>query len=364
MPHHDWKPLFAACLLAAIAAWHEAGADELFSRPIPNHSMSEVTAEEGGSVAADADNSFESEPLNSGYVIWDGHYIAPPYSITKRGDQVFLNERSLPRSTPLVRPMGHGRRGPRGNSPSFAEIVQHTLERNGLLLVESDNTHLIRDDGAPLVLQALLSDSDRAAKVADLTQAGLNGAGFSPRVQWAAVVDSFVPDEGLRDRFKRESVVVDSATSDNQSPVSLSKRTVRYGMTVTGMILGVLAFGMLLQHQPHVRGARGEVDNQGEGFQLLPRYVLLVLLFAVFDLACTLFASEAGGLLELNPIGSTTMHDPFAVGGLKILATLGSAGILLTLRQYRLAQVASWWLCLVCVFLTLRWVTFNSMFLA
>jgi hypothetical protein len=50
--------------------------------------------------------------------------------------------------------------------------------------------------------------------------------------------------------------------------------------------------------------------------------------------------------------------------GLKVAMTMLSAWILYHLRPYRIAQVTSWWLCLVCVMLTFRWVMFNSMFLA
>jgi hypothetical protein len=129
------------------------------------------------------------------------------------------------------------------------------------------------------------------------------------------------------------------------------------------MGLGVLGFGMLLQHRPHARCVRGAVDGDGEGFQMLPCYVVLLVLFAGFDLGCTMFANQGGGLMELNPLGNGFMDKPVALIGLKMSATLVSALILFQLRPYRIAQVASWWLCLVCVMLTLRWVMFNSMFL-
>jgi hypothetical protein len=173
---------------------------------------------------------------------------------------------------------------------------------------------------------------------------------------------SFVPDESLIER--RPPQAFDPPAPLTLAASLMSGRTVQYGMTVVGMALGVLGFGMILQHRPHVRGAGGKIDGEGEGFQMLPWYVVLLVVFAGFDLACTLLASQSGGLLELNPIGSSLLERPMALTGVKSFATLVSAGILITLRPYRIAQVASWWLCLVFVMLTLRWVVFSSMFLA
>ena len=48
-------------------------------------------------------------------------------------------------------------------------------------------------------------------------------------------------------------------------------------------------------------------------------------------------------------------------GGVVLVAI--AVGVLLALRQYRGAQVASWWLCLVCTILAFRWATYSSMFL-
>ena len=135
-------------------------------------------------------------------------------------------------------------------------------------------------------------------------------------------------------------------------------------MTVMGMGLGVFGFGMLLQHRPHIQSPRGSQDGSGEGFQFLPWYMVLVVVFAMFDLLCTLFANGTGGLLELNPLGNSLLGTPLVLVLVKIAATVASAWILFHLRPYRIAQVTSWWLCLVGVMLTLRWVIFNSMFLA
>ena len=95
---------------------------------------------------------------------------------------------------------------------------------------------------------------------------------------------------------------------------------------------------------------------------VIPNVVLLVLL-GVLDLAFTLAAEQGGGFLELNPLGSRLAASPVVLAAFKIASLLGACFILVMLRKYRGAQVASWWLCLVCTILTFRWLTYNSIFL-
>jgi len=67
---------------------------------------------------------------------------------------------------------------------------------------------------------------------------------------------------------------------------------------------------------------------------------------------------------ELNPLASRLISDPEALVAFKVVATLLGCGVLFALRRHSRAQLASWWMCLVCTMLTFRWLMFNSMFIA
>ena len=56
--------------------------------------------------------------------------------------------------------------------------------------------------------------------------------------------------------------------------------------------------------------------------------------------------------------------SPLLLVLLKVASLLVACSILLTLRRYRGAQLASWWLCLLGAMLMFRWLTYNSLFLS
>jgi hypothetical protein len=250
----------------------------------------------------------------------------------------------------------------RSSGQASVTTLQRTLDDDGLILVDRQQTHLLNGADADIALEVLLSETDQHSASVRIASCFNDEEMAGSAVDWQHVVDSFVCDELLVER--RPIQTFDSVEVSTNAETVLTARTFHYGMTLAGMALGVYGFGMILQHRPHVRRSGACIDGDGEGFQMLPVYVLLLVVFAGFDLVCTLFTSQSGGLLELNPIGSSLLNRPIALTGLKVLATIVTAGILILLRPYRVAQVTSWWLCLALVMLTLRWVVFSSMFLA
>ncbi|MGE3777498.1 MAG: hypothetical protein AB7F89_09965, partial [Pirellulaceae bacterium] len=340
---------------------------------------------------APPERSIDLEHVERGSVVWDGTYLRPPYAVTEDGEEICLNGRQLPPLSELSlqshtprflgrRPdpsatradgdeqdsVGDRRRGSRPlvngdlhHLPARATTVGRALDRGGLVLVHHDVTYLLHHDDAHYVLCALRAEPDASVVGESLQHYFQSPRRAGTDVNWPQVAASFASRDALQHLFP----AIPLAEPDTALPFGVTTRAFRYGMTLLGMGLGVFGFGMLLQHRPHVRCARDAQDGLGEGFQLLPCYVILVVVFAAFDLACTMFADSSGGLLELNPLGNSLLSSPLTLVATKSLATLGSATILFRLRPYRIAQVTAWWLCLICVMLTFRWVVFNSMFM-
>ncbi len=67
-------------------------------------------------------------------------------------------------------------------------------------------------------------------------------------------------------------------------------------------------------------------------------------------------------MTELNPMGREFIQDPALLGVFKFVMTGIGVGLLFVLKQHRIAQTAAWWACMILTLLTMRWLTFNSMF--
>jgi hypothetical protein len=65
-----------------------------------------------------------------------------------------------------------------------------------------------------------------------------------------------------------------------------------------------------------------------------------------------------------RPIRNRFFGDRVAANLGRFPDLLTACSILLALRRYRGAQVASWWLCLLGAMLMFRWLTYNSLFLS
>lgn len=348
------------------------------------------------------------EPLLDGFVIIKGEYVPPPYVVGTRGDELFLNGQPINTERLRMRHWGRrfhwGWRGPgadrgedapprrdregqrsesappqRGenNPPTETEELQtpvpsrpyidysvyleRRLQEDGLLIVFNDGMATFPRNGFELpVLKALVSDEPSDAKVQALMRIHseqINSA------RWRELVDTFRPTADLKKRVEELDKARVVAYPRPTQTRSLSNY-VQYGITVTGIVLGVLAFGTLLMHRPNSRAAWREVDSAGDSIPMVVRNVVLVAILSFFDLTCTLLAQSSIGFAEINPLGSHLLDSPLLLAGFKVTSLLLGCGILLALRRYRGAQIASWWLCLVCTILTFRWATYGTLFIA
>lgn len=132
-----------------------------------------------------------------------------------------------------------------------------------------------------------------------------------------------------------------------------------YPLTMVGMLLGVLAFGHILKWT-----ARMVADDAGSQQPTHTRCVeialLLMLAMSVLDLLWTAIAYRAGVMREINPLAAQLVASPIHLIAFKVAATGAGGAILFIWRRRTQIQQATWWMCLVCVLLTFRWVVFDS----
>ena len=125
------------------------------------------------------------------------------------------------------------------------------------------------------------------------------------------------------------------------------------------MLLSVIAFGQLLQWIG--KGFAKQEEPKPESERYLVMALVLMLGMSLIDLAWTILAGQAGVMREVNPVAGMYMNSPQQLAVFKVIATLIGFSILYIWRQRPVMQQATWWMCLVCVLVTFRWVIFNSM---
>jgi hypothetical protein len=329
-------------------------------------------------VGPDPGNALEGQPIESGFVIVDGQYLSAPYVVERRSADILINEHlvqeaAVPDWSPGPGPRPFDPRGgwPRwghGPRPIDAGEIERRLRDNALLVVrEGEPARFIGWPDSLSVMNILLSDATAQQKVESLAEAQVQPV---PPADWARIVEAFEPTSELAERVRSLTREYQAAADREQAYSEglktrslLESRWVIYTLTVMSMALAALAMGSLVIHPPDVRGRWRDVLDGRDNVVLVARNVALLVLLGLCDLACTLVARQAGGFVELNPFIREPMGDPLVLASLKIPSLLGACLILLLLRRYRGAQVASWWLCLVCTVLSFRWLTFNSLFL-
>ena len=366
------------------------------------------------STSSDKQEIVRSQPIDTGYVILNGHYLPPPYVLETREDDLWINDQLavadwFSRQSGMRRRGGFGGRpthrerppefdgprepefggprgprsagsrgpdlgGPRGrhmppSEPRFGfNPLQNILAKNGMFIasdglrpISLDETH------AAMVVDALISGEshdEKLRQIFDCAPYPMNEA------SWQTVIETFEPSDELIERLGPEIERVQQAILENEAihqaavaSVFWNSKPVKYVITLLAMGLVVAACGTLLNYRPTGRARWSEVDASGDGIPIVVRSVVLLILLGIFDLGCTLVAQQAGGFAELNPLGSQLIENPALLTAFKLTSLFLACGILLALRRYRGAQLASWWMCLLCTVLTFRWLTYNSMFM-
>ena len=174
----------------------------------------------------------------------------------------------------------------------------------------------------------------------------------------------YVPSQALLDRLEAELPSVEQSRRVAHVPASgePSLGSWAYPLTAFAMLLVAVACGQLVASRSLLFKDAGEEATKIS--RATERCLLFVVGLSVLDLICTLLALQAGVMHELNPLAGRLLGSPLALTAFKIGITVGGAALLYALRSHFPARRAAWWLCLICVLVTIRWVAFNSLFVA
>ena len=297
--------------------------------------------------------------VTEGFLFVEDRYVSLPYRVGFDENNVFIND--IPLDSVVLKNLVTEKSLQNGRwlQQGFRRLYLH-LTTGGTLVLYGD---------APVLLLANTESSDllktliNNGALESLANTGLAGDIQLPgeRSYWKRFADGFECPQELRVRvgevLEKERAVEERNLAEIAARKLLSSSS--YLLTIFGMLLVVIAFGNLLSNE-------APLDIQSSESPVMDRrvkiFLMLIAAFSVLDLIWTLLASSANALTELNPIGSQLIHNPIGLLAFKTLVTMGVIGILFVLRGHRVAQRGAWWACLICTLVTVRWLTFNSMF--
>ena len=299
--------------------------------------------------------------IHSGFVIFEGQYMPPPYVVQSEQGRVYINRLKVPETHRPQFPrrfIGMRRTSQMSPKRGAARIEQHLCNDGMLICTQNGFTAFVPVQQAVLILDVLLSDEPANTKTSRLLQVHLSGITSE---QWASLVESCDAPAELRDRvlaLKQRRAALGQSDSDDGW-----YRTFLSGITIAGFVLAVWALGTLLScRPPAIRGWR-QMDPSGPSCHQVIYLVVLIVVLNFYDLTCTLFAQGVGGLWELNPFAGHMMERTPIIVMFKLALTVGAAILLLVTRYHKLAQIGSWWAGVLYSVLILRWITFNSVVL-
>ncbi len=313
---------------------------------------------------------------DAGYVFVDGVGIDAPYEISFEEQLLSINGQTYDEATfdlsPKVSPpavgdrRGPGPRGSRGNgkmTPGRRLIRDfEVLNQGGVVILKSGRAPIIyvAEAVGHDLLEFLLAESTGAATPSALPDT----IDQAMRQDWNRLAEAVqmtptfiaratqqVQDLNLvRDKVEREFAAK-----------RLGDR-INYPLTMFAMVLVVFALGHLMAMAQSTFSPAAGAETAVETKRNITKSLVIVALLSTLDLIWTLIAHQSGSMRELNPIGGKLISNPAQLLVFKVSLTALALGLLFWLRSVPLARKATWWCCLVLTLLTVRWLTFHSMF--
>ena len=348
--------------------------------------------------------SVGESPGKQGFIFLDGQYLPAPYEAELTEDTLTINGREFQADAFDLseyegwepdRDSRFGRRRPRWaqesrESPGDSQVLRvnysegsrrfretakassadrlrrffqdvRTVQFGMILVLDSGEKPLLLypgQGGIELIRALRATDGTAAANQISSQVAGVDAtwdrllAEFQPTAEFNAHADAKL------ERFDRAEVDGERVTAGT---LWISK--ISYPLTVFAMAVVVLGFGHLLSNRPQIESSGTDPTDWSKHRKVVGQSLLIVALLSVVDLVWTVGTATAGVMRELNPLGSGMIAEPVRLFLFKATVTGVAIGILYRLHRRPIAQVASWWCCLLLTLLTARWVMFQSMFL-
>jgi hypothetical protein len=299
--------------------------------------------------------------IDGGFIIFDGQYVPPPYTIRSEHGTLYINGLKVPQARPgqFFRRFANSRQtNRRFPNRGGAQIEQHLHEGGLLICTRNNHAAFVPAYQAVSVFEILLGEGSDDVKLQKLLQ---TDTPWIASEQWASLIKAFDGTAELSDRV--QALKQHQADLAEEEPDYELHWIVLSAITFGGFILAVWAFGTLMSCRPPLlHSSRAAILSRRSCRQVI-WLVILIAVLNVYDLACTLVAHNSGGLWELNPFASSIVHQNSVIVVFKVSLTVGAAILLLVARRHRLAQIGSWWAGVLYTVLILRWTMFNSMFL-
>ncbi len=307
----------------------------------------------------------QGEPIDTGVIVFHGEYLDVPYFVGRRGDDLTINNRRV-RFLPSTLGFWDIDQSAAGRSPHIPQALLVNLLVNGALIIIVDNTcvDVIASHEVLSVLRIINATESNQWKVSSLLR---EGYGTLDTNGWTTVVEQFTEDLPEGQRFTPVMSSALRSEGPHFADVGFGSKPnsgLVYSATLIGMLLAAFGFSTVMSYQPDQGRKWSERHSSEDAQRFVIRAIFVLTLLGIFDLLCTHAANQSGGFLELNPIAAHLLQSPLALVTYKAVLTILGAGILLRLKVYRGAQVACWWLCVICTLVAARWVTYSSLFIA
>ncbi|MCA9193449.1 MAG: hypothetical protein KDB03_16870 [Planctomycetales bacterium] len=315
-----------------------------------------------------SENRLEKEH-ELGMLFVNGKHLPPPYVISVDGESVrvngsvypipadeYLAEEGWSRSDGSARFVSQreleGRRPRTSNAQRWAFGLCDALDNDALVVAFDQVEPVVLYDtiSQGVFCTAALAEPPSVKQLDEVTA-------FAPndRERWVQWLMSFQPEPALSTWLTQRASKFRLAQDANERQIRAFERLelATYPLNMMAMLLGVIGLGHSLRWHTHLLPA-------AESLKGMKVALTLIVGMSAIDLVWTILSIQAGKMTEMNPIAAQFVGTPSGLALFKLTATGTACLALYWKREHPRIQLATWWMCLVCVLLTFRWIVVDS----